>query len=560
MKAKILIGLLVIGIVLTGGCVQKQAEEPEIGKGTGEETAAQTVLEIPESALKSNFGYVAGHNVWQQLEANREEYGILNLSWERGMSHFAEWQRIEPRKGEYHWEYIDRYVRTAQEKDIQLFVNIYPFTDWDQETCNLHLPYIQDWEAPDGEKGDRGKFGKDGNLLEARRRGKPCDMEAYKEFLRRLIERYDGDGMDDMSGLKYPVRYWEIGNEMDQKIEFQGSAEDYFEILKVSYTTIKETDPHANILMSALDLGREPAFEFGRPDFDYVKLFELGAADYFDVGNVHDVGADLHEIVREFMKRYGAGDKPIWITEPGGIGEYQKIAKTEEELALYYFQRFEDMSKYGVTKIFLGGQETLGPSFHIATTHFNYIKAGGDSDSFYDVWCGNKIVQEGEECETMRPVIGSGGFSARKPGIECASVAGMAAECINCKCVYHETVCGDNILGGSEECETAWDCEFVRGMAPTCEDCKCVYHEGSYCGNDIPEAGEECETAWNCELMAGKAPTCEDCKCVYHEGSYCGNDIPEEGEECERDFECYQAAEGFEVTCEECECVYGDGK
>lgn len=166
--------------------------------------------------------------------------------------------------------------------------------------------------------------------------------------------------------------------------------------------------------------------------------------------------------------------------------------------------------------MFMGwGGDWIDRAVDQAILHINYIKDGGDSDSFYDVWCGNKIVQEGEECETMYPIIDDAGVSARKPGNDCAPKESMAAKCIDCACIYHKTVCGDNISEGDEECEIAWNCEFIRG----------------------------------------KAPTCEDCVCVYHEGAYCGNDIPEQGEECERDFECAEPPEGFEATCEECKCV-----
>jgi len=556
-KLFFVISLLIL-IVLISGCIQEGRTPLE---GEGEETT-ESASEIPESALTSlQLGYCAHHGEWRQLEEDRERFGCLNLIWERAMPEIANWQQIEPRKGEYHWEYIDRYVRTAQQRNIQILFTISPYTDWDQETCNLDLPYIPHYKPEEGEKGDWGKFGRGKDILaHAHRKGKPCDMEAYEEFLRRLVERYDGDGLDDMPGLRYQIRYWEIGNEVDCRGYFQGSAKDYFEILKVSYTIIKQTDPNAKVLISTLpSLGRDPKFEFGRPDFDPVKLFKLGAADYFDIGNVHDIGADRHEIVREFMERYGAGDKPIWITEPGGIGGYQGHAETEEELALRLFQLFEDLSKYDITMFFGWGGDSIDPALHQALLRTNYIKDGRDSDSFYDVWCGNKIVQEGEECEDICPKAGSEGVSASKSRIDCDPIEGMVAECIDCACVYHETFCGDNIPEGDEECEIAWNCEFIRGMAPTCEECACVYHEGSYCGNDIPEEGEECETSWNCVaegFLAGMSPTCENCTCVYHEGSYCGNDMPEEGEECEQDLDCGEPPEGFEVSCEECECVY----
>ena len=35
----------------------------------------------------------------------------------------------------------------------------------------------------------------------------------YQDFVKQLVERYDGDGIDDMPGLKNPIKYWQIDNE-----------------------------------------------------------------------------------------------------------------------------------------------------------------------------------------------------------------------------------------------------------------------------------------------------------------------------------------------------------
>ena len=46
-----------------------------------------------------------------------------------------------------------------------------------------------------------------------------------------VVERYDGDGLDDMPGFEYPIRHWEIGNEPDVQSPshtlFQGNSEAY---------------------------------------------------------------------------------------------------------------------------------------------------------------------------------------------------------------------------------------------------------------------------------------------------------------------------------------------
>lgn len=375
MKTKILIILIILISLGVGGFfVWKNISVPEVEKEEGAlpakegEEAAQPILEIPESVLKSRFGYMAHHGDWQILQEERERYSYL--SWERGHPGFANWQKIEPREGDYHWEQIDRYVETAQEKDIQILFTIWPFTDWDQENCNLHL----EWQPND--------WGKDPRdfLSLAHRKGKPCDMEAYQKFLRLLVERYDGDGRGDMTGLSYPVKYWEIGNEpdgaYDPKLDglfFQGSAEDYFEILKVSYITIKEADPNAMVLITALPSlgikGRGPQWK--RSDFDPEKVFELGAAEYFDILNTHSLGRA--EKLKNLLLGYNVNDKPIWVTEPAGLGDFKEPvgAEKEEELKLALIQLFEDDLKNNATKIFIGGPEYLDPALHKA---INYIE------------------------------------------------------------------------------------------------------------------------------------------------------------------------------------------
>ncbi|MCI4626498.1 MAG: hypothetical protein L3V56_11125 [Candidatus Magnetoovum sp. WYHC-5] len=37
--------------------------------------------------------------------------------------------------------------------------------------------------------------------------------DMYVKFVQKTVERYDGDGVDDMPGLKNPVKYWQVENE-----------------------------------------------------------------------------------------------------------------------------------------------------------------------------------------------------------------------------------------------------------------------------------------------------------------------------------------------------------
>jgi len=51
--------------------------------------------------------------------------------------------------------------------------------------------------------------------------------EQYYDYVYHVVERYDGDGIDDMPGLKRLVIYFELGNEVDYKREVFGVNHDY---------------------------------------------------------------------------------------------------------------------------------------------------------------------------------------------------------------------------------------------------------------------------------------------------------------------------------------------
>ncbi len=336
---------LVTGTILINGGTQKETLFTEVKEASP--TEGETLL---SSFAELQFGYGTSGNGLMDLKystENRTDWNLIGVMWERAHPGFANWQEIEPEVGQYNWEKIDEYVRGAQEKNIQILFTVWPFTEWDQETCNSHLK----WHPNDGGKDPR-DF-----LSLAHRKGKPCDMEAYKQFLKKLVERYDGDGVEDMSDLLYPVTHWEIGNEPDGPDGdfFQGSDEDYFEILKASYATIKQADSNAKVLIAAVATPgpEEPV----RPDFSTLKLYELGAANYFDIMNCHSFGGSRG--VREYLKKFGAGDRPIWFTEPGKIGDFRKRAETGGELAFIFTQIFKEESKYGDVMFFLGGGKDI---------------------------------------------------------------------------------------------------------------------------------------------------------------------------------------------------------
>ncbi|MGY4707351.1 hypothetical protein ACVNPS_06305 [Candidatus Bipolaricaulota sp. J31] len=278
--------------------------------------------------------------------------------WDRPPFDLFSWSVIEPRKGVFNWMLPDSYVKEAQEWGFHILANIQPFVDWDQKLCHWDLPVVV----------------KPGRPMWPRRpqtRGKPCDMEAYAAFVRALVERYDGDGVDDMPGLEYPIKYWEVANEPEMQepplVFFQGTPEDYLELLEVTYRAIKEADPEAKVVQGGMAGMEGFMVEFWEP------ILAAGGGEYFDIANIHSIDHGEHLNLpqfKAFLSAHGI-EKPIWVTEVQ-FGLHTAGDDSPEELARVLARSYVYALANGVEKLFyvqlkmpenLPPKEEGGPGF-----------------------------------------------------------------------------------------------------------------------------------------------------------------------------------------------------
>ena len=207
------------------------------------------------------------------------------------------WNHIEKEKGKFSWEEADKYVIYAQEHNQTILATIWPHANWEQKSCKR--------------KKARSPFGKKFTKYLS----KPCSMDDYKNFLLQLVDRYDGDGSNDMPGLTKPIIYWDIMNEPEFKMFFKGSEEDFVEIFNFSSKVIKEKQPDAVIVMA----GAAGMFPENKK---YWKSALPKIKDHFDIANIHHISGpdgkcDKELWVDEFsslLKDLNI-NKPIWVTE-----------------------------------------------------------------------------------------------------------------------------------------------------------------------------------------------------------------------------------------------------
>jgi hypothetical protein len=207
------------------------------------------------------------------------------------------WNKIEKKQGNFDWKEADEYVVYAQEHNQTILATIWPYANWEQKTCKR--------------KKARSPFGKHFSKYLS----KPCSMENYKIFLINLVDRYDGDGNNDMPGLTKPIIYWEIMNEPEFKMFFKGTKEDFVEIFNFSSKLIKSKQKDAVIVMA----GAAGMFPENKKYWNSV-LPKI--KDNFDIANIHHIstpegGCDKEFWVDEFAALLKSNNinKPIWLTE-----------------------------------------------------------------------------------------------------------------------------------------------------------------------------------------------------------------------------------------------------
>ena len=141
-------------------------------------------------------------------------------------------------------------------------------------------------------------------------------MDDYKNFLTKLVDRYDGDGSNDMPGLTKPIKYWDVMNEPEFKMFFKGSKEDFIEIFNFSSKVIKEKQPDAVIVMEKICCRNVSKKK------KYWKSVLPEIKDHFDIANIHHISGPDGQCDKELWVDEFAAllksvdvDKPIWLTE-----------------------------------------------------------------------------------------------------------------------------------------------------------------------------------------------------------------------------------------------------
>jgi len=192
-----------------------------------------------------------------------------------------DWFRIEPQRGEFHWDDLDRVVSRTAARGASMLATLAYTPAW--ASLNPGNPQISD----------------------------PPDVTVWTDFVRAAIERY-----------RHEVKHWQFWNEPNVSQFWTGSRQQYrTQILEPGAGVAREIDPGLQVVAPGLANLRDWRDWFREA---------MNARDAIDVVDHHDyqrAGADVlpdlerdrpaQPSLRTLIQQLGVQDKPFWLTETG---------------------------------------------------------------------------------------------------------------------------------------------------------------------------------------------------------------------------------------------------
>jgi hypothetical protein len=219
--------------------------------------------------------------------------------WDAGVT----WPNIEPNKGQWQFERLDRYVSLAKQHGTSILLPLGGSPSWASARPQLASLYSPGFTA------------------------EPANLDDWRTYVRAVVTRYRG---------RIPA--YEIWNEPNLKDFWSGTTDQMLTLTKEASQIIHSVDP------SALVVSPSVTANYGVPWFE--EFLKKGAGQYVDVIGYHFyvdpqtlLPEDMLPViqrVRQIISDNGLGNKPLWNTETGW---FPPARIDSEELAAGFLAR-----------------------------------------------------------------------------------------------------------------------------------------------------------------------------------------------------------------------------
>jgi len=180
---------------------------------------------------------------------------ITRTSGARLTNIMVQWFLYEPTKEDYKLSALDQRVLARQSQGFDFIMTLRPNALWaGGEDYMFGRP---DWT-------ERKKIRRANTAY-------PTDEAAWVRFVKKIVDRYDGDGTNDVPNLVQGVKYWRICNEWGHM--FKGTNEEFVRLMKITHNAIKAESPEALILSPGITGLQKHALIRGFMKKDYIWSF-----------------------------------------------------------------------------------------------------------------------------------------------------------------------------------------------------------------------------------------------------------------------------------------------
>jgi hypothetical protein len=321
------LSLLFLLGTLVGGCAPAKTQQ-------------DTSLADPSLVSKNvSFAVLEDYDKGDDLNDVALDFALMNeLEIDTLRCSFG-WDDYEPVRGQYDFAWLEEFASLADEYGIKL---------------RPYIGYTPEWA---------GATDSDGIVWN----NPPGDYQDWYNFVYQLA----------LALSNHPnVLSYEIYNEMNLSLWWDGSVEQYMETLKHGANAVRAADPDAQVILGGLS----------EPDYRWIRgLLEDGYARYYDILAFHgyaETWTPTDVVVEKYLgieyrnyflrdhKQHGEGE-PIWINE---MGYATTSNRTEEQQANWWaravstFLAEPDIEHIGVYEI-----KDLDPG----------VEAIGDDKNYY---------------------------------------------------------------------------------------------------------------------------------------------------------------------------------
>ncbi len=223
------------------------------------------------------------------------------------------WDAIESSKDKYNWLFWDDFVKMAVEDyGITLVPYICYMPQWNSTGAKDTLFF---WNYP------------------------PKNYDEFGEFMYDLVNRY-----------KPWIKSWELWNEPDISIYWQGTTEQFAKFVKIGSEAVHKADPTAIRVLGGLA---------HNPEFTRQLFRDYGISPYVDVVNVHNYYetwshypiekiTDYLNEISEIIRLYG-NNQSMWMAEVGYSTWRMSKNKVSDSYTPYY--EYEHTPEYQAVEL-----------------------------------------------------------------------------------------------------------------------------------------------------------------------------------------------------------------